>query len=106
MAGLGYGLDFNACAVTGMNERLAYVSPRTGRAVTEAAAGVWKERLLPLPGFLLTDSEGNAAEWVDGLRLAGHFLARDAFGHHHRPLPQARLALYDRAVQLALNETT
>ena len=106
LAGLGYGLDFNACAVSGMNERLAFVSPRTGRAVTEEAAGEWKERLLPLPGFLLTDSEGNAAEWVEGLRLAGHFLARDAFGHHHRPLPQARLALYDRAVHFALNETT
>ncbi len=41
------------------------------------------------------------AQWRDGLRLTGHFLARDAFGHHHRPLPAARIALYDRVTRLA-----
>ena len=102
---LGYGLDFSACAVTGSNERLAYVSPRTGRAVSDAAAGAWRERLLPLPVLLLHDETGSPADWRDGLRLTGHFLARDAFGHHHRPLPPARLALYDRVAALAENQT-
>ena len=105
LAGLGYGLDFSACTITGSADNLCYVSPRTGRAVSAEAAGEWKERLLPLPGFLLSESAGDAAEWADGLRLTGHFLARDAFGCHHKPLPPARLALYDRAAQLALNET-
>ncbi len=27
---LGFGLDLSACAATGGNDRLAYVSPRTG----------------------------------------------------------------------------
>lgn len=105
LAGLGYGLDLSACAVTGEGGALVGVSPRTGRAISADAAGVWRSRLLPLPAFLLADSSadsaGDAAQWADGLRLTGHFLARDAFGHHHRPLPQARLALYDRAVALA-----
>ena len=39
---------------------LAYVSPRTGRAVTAAAAGVWTHRLLPLPGFLVGANTGGA----------------------------------------------
>ena len=52
LAELGYGLDLGSCAVTGETEGLAYVSPRTGRAVTEAAAGVWTARLMRLPGFL------------------------------------------------------
>jgi DNA repair protein RecO (recombination protein O) len=103
---LGYGLDLSVCAVTGSRDNLRYVSPRTGRAVSEEAAGAWRERLLPLPAFLLTDeSVGDAAEWLDGLRLTGHFLARDAFGQHHKPLPAARLALTDRAERLALDET-
>ncbi len=104
LTGLGYGLDLLACAVTGGDDELIGVSPRTGRAVSRAAAGVWASRLLPLPRFLISESEGDAAEWAEGLRLTGHFLARDAFGHHHRPLPAARLALYDRAVALALRE--
>ena len=69
--------------------------------MADAAAGTWRERLLPLPAFLRDDGTGDAADWRDGLRLTGHFLARDAFGHQHRPLPAARLALYDRVALLA-----
>lgn len=101
LADLGYGLNLSACAVTGATEGLAYVSPRTGRAVTAEAAGVWRERLLALPGFLLNPAEdGSPADWVAGLRLTGHFLARDAFGVRHKPLPPARRMLYDRAALL------
>jgi DNA repair protein RecO (recombination protein O) len=102
LADLGYGLDLTACAVTGRTDGLTYVSPRTGRAVTRDAAGVWADRLLPLPGFLLDEGQGAAADWRDGLRLTGHFLTRDAFGHQHRPLPRARIMLYDRVAALAV----
>ena len=106
LSDLGYGLDLTACAVTGETSGLAFVSPRTGRAVTEAAAGLWKERLLRLPPFLTADALATPADWCDGLRLTGHFLARDAFGAQHRPLPQARQMLYDRVAALADESTT
>ncbi len=98
---LGYGLDLSSCAVTGATGadvagKLAYVSPRSGRAVSEDGAGAWKERLLPMPPFLLDGTPGTPADWADGLRLTGHFLARDAFGLQHKPLPHAQVALYDR----------
>ncbi len=98
---LGYGLDLTSCAVTGETAGLAFVSPKTGRAVTEAAAGIWTSRLLRLPAFLVGDGAATPADWRDGLRLTGHFLERDAFGHHHRPLPAARQMLYDRVAALA-----
>ena len=101
LADLGYGLTLDACALTGATDGLSWVSPRTGRAVADAAAGDWRARLLPLPPFLHAGGPGNAGEWRDGLRLTGHFLARDAFGHQHRPLPAARVALYDMACSLA-----
>ena len=101
LADLGYGLDLTCCAVTGETAGLAYVSPKTGRAVTAAAAGVWTSRLLRLPPFLVGDNESGPADWRDGLRLTGHLLERDAFGHHHRPLPTARRMLYDRVAALA-----
>lgn len=101
LADLGYGIDITACALTGATEGLAFVSPRTGRAVAAEAAGVWKERLLPLPAFLLGRADAGFAGWRDGLRLTGHFLARDAFGLQHRALPQSRVALYDRVATMA-----
>jgi DNA repair protein RecO (recombination protein O) len=102
---LGYGLDFSMCAVTGRTDGLAYVSPKTGRAVTRDGAGEWADRLLPLPGFLTRSTPPDVAGWRDGLRLTGHFLARDVFGNQHWPLPQARAMLYDRvAAMSARNE--
>ncbi|MFL5287101.1 MAG: DNA repair protein RecO [Rhodopila sp.] len=114
LADLGYGLDLSVCAVTGRRDGLVLVSPRTGRAVTLEGAGDWASRLLPLPEFLVcsgaTPDDGTPPNtpvgatpiaWRDGLRLTGHFLARDAFGHQHRPLPQARQMLYDRVSALA-----
>ncbi len=105
LAGLGFGLDLSTCAITGATTGLAFVSPRTGRAVTRQAAGVWASRLLTLPTFMTEPinaaSQTTPADWRDGLRLTGFFLARDAFGHRHRPLPQARTMLYDRVAALA-----
>ena len=99
---LGYGLDLTSCAVTGTREGLTHVSPRTGRAVSAEAAAPYIERLLPLPGFLLTGEEpGDPAAWDAGLRLTGHFLERDAFGARHRPVPEARHRLADRVAALA-----
>ncbi len=93
---LGFGLDFTANPVRDHeNDQLAYVSPRTGRAVALSAAGDWARRLLPLPAFLLDGSDADLAACLDGLRLTGHFLARDAFGARHRPLPPARQRLYE-----------
>lgn len=128
LAELGFGLDLTRCAVSGDTDGLAYVSPRTGRAVSSAAAGIWVGRLLRLPGFLRPEAgtppprrtaapavptrppttpstasmaEPSLTDLRDGLRLTGHFLSRDAFGQRHRPLPQARVMLYDRVTALA-----
>lgn len=97
---LGYGMDLSSCAVTSASDDLVWVSPRTGHAVSAAAAGPWKERLLPLPGFLVGTAPGGPLPWVEGLALTGHFLARDAFGLQHKPLPPARVRLAERAAAI------
>ncbi len=98
---LGFGLDLSSCAVTGACDTLTYVSPRTGRAVSQDAAGLWKERLLPLPPFLTGDTAGDPPQWADGLRLTERFLARDAFGLRHLAVPGARLRLSEKLNLLA-----
>ncbi|MGK6321084.1 DNA repair protein RecO [Sphingomonas sp. DT-204] len=77
LAELGFGLDLDRCVATGSNDDLAYVSPRSGAAVSRSAAAGYEARLLRYPAFL---QGGGAAEWddiLDGLRLTGHFLERD-----------------------------
>ena len=104
LSDLGYGLDLTTCVVTGRTEGLTHVSPKTGRAVTMEGAGTWAAKLLPLPPFLTSPIPPDAQAWRDGLRLTGHFLTRDAFGHQHRPLPQARRMLYDRVSALTTKD--
>ena len=93
---LGYGLDLGSCAVTGSAEDLAFVSPRTGRAVSRDGAGDWVDRLLPLPPCLLGQGPAEPAEIVAGLATTGHFLARLLADLGDRPLPDARMRLLAR----------
>jgi DNA repair protein RecO (recombination protein O) len=87
---LGFALALETCAVTDVTDDLAFVSPRTGRAVARAAAGDLAPRLLPLPDFLQRDVPARFSSILEGLRLAGHFLARQALSPADRPLPAAR----------------
>lgn len=95
---LGFALDLDSCAVTGETQELAYVSPRSGRAVSEKGAGEWADRLLPLPRALRgLISEDALDEVPAGLRVTGHFLqAWVAPSLGNKPLPVARQRLLDR----------
>lgn len=82
LAELGFGLDLEACAATGVRENLVYVSPKSGRAVSREAGAPYADRLLPLPDFIAREAAANAIEQESieaGLRLAGYFLRRDLF---------------------------
>lgn len=94
---LGFGLDLSKCAATGAVDDLIYVSPRTGRAVSREAGEPYKERLLPLPPFMLSSQGGlSAGDVRAGLDITAHFLELFVFGPLNRPLPPARLWLVDR----------
>lgn len=96
---MGFGLDLGRCAVTGASEGLAYISPRSGRAVSRAGAGEWADRLFPLPALMggAGDNRGNGL--AEGLAITGHFLThRIAAELVGRPLPAARGRLIDRLV--------
>ena len=88
----GYQLDLDRCAASGETTNLAYVSPKSGVAVSRHHAGQFANRLLALPGFL-----GGVAcpshDWVAGLDLTGHFLAKRVFAAHNADIPAARRRL-------------
>jgi DNA repair protein RecO (recombination protein O) len=96
LADLGFGLDLGRCAVTGGAEDLAFVSPRSGRAVSRAAAGPYVDRLLPLPPFLVGQGPPDAAQVRAGLELTGAFLRRHLFDASDTAMPRARQLLLDR----------
>jgi len=96
LAALGFGLDLTRCAATGIAEDLAYVSPRTGRAVSREAGAPYRDKLLLLPDFLWRDAEAGPADIALGLTLTGYFLHHHVLGPQGRTVPEARERLYDR----------
>jgi DNA repair protein RecO (recombination protein O) len=90
LAALGFGLDLKRCAVTGAAADLAYVSPRTGRAVSRAAGCPYKRKLLPLPEFLWQERPAAAVDIEHGLALTEHFLRHHLLAPQGRHLPPAR----------------
>lgn len=86
---LGFGLDLSECAVTAERENLSHVSPKSGRAVSTAAAEPYKGRLLVLPPFLLGGG-GDHQQVLDGLKLTGFFLNRQVYGDNGQAQPDAR----------------
>jgi len=99
LAELGFGLDLDRCAVTGSNDDLVAVSPRSGRAVSATEAEPYSGKLLPLPKFV---REGGGASWPeirDGLELSGHFLIRDVLTGRTAGLAEARSRLIERLLR-------
>jgi DNA repair protein RecO (recombination protein O) len=96
LAALGFGLDLSRCAVIGHNHDLAFVSPRTGRAVSREAAEPYRDKLLPLPAFLWRPAPAPPSDIVAGLNLTGYFLDRHVLLPQGRSLPEARVRFADR----------
>lgn len=87
---LGVGLDLESCAATGGREDLAFVSPKSGRAVSRSAGEPYADRLLGLPGFLSGAAAADAAALRDGFRMTGYFLERHVMEARGLAMPMQR----------------
>lgn len=102
LAELGFGLDMSECVATGSRDDLAFVSPKSGGAVSAAAAAGYEKRLLRLPPFLRHDqadaaeTEPTMADVLDFLAITGHFIDRDLLDGRNRDLAGVRQRLVDR----------
>jgi DNA repair protein RecO (recombination protein O) len=93
LAELGYGLDLSRCAATNATDDLAYVSPKSGRAVSAMAGEPYRDRLLALPAFLTGRSRANRPAPEDvaaGFRLTDFFLRQNVFEPRGEAPPQER----------------
>ncbi len=99
LSALGFGLDLDKCALSGANDGLTHVSPKTGRAVRGSEAEDYVERLFPLPGFLIDPGALAMAEDIeDALRLTGYFLEERLFSAVHKPIPATRARLVPKLI--------
>lgn len=98
---LGFGLDLETCAATGVTEDLTHVSPRTGRAVSRAAAAPYLDKLLKLPSFLHSRGNASPGDIEDAFRLSAHFFDKHVWTPRHLAVPSVRDLLISRLVDKA-----
>lgn len=91
---LGFGLDLTECAVTGQRSELAYVSPKSGRAVCAEAGEPWRDKLFELPAFMRSQAREAAdiAALDAAFRLTSHFFARHVYEPRGMNVPESRAA--------------
>lgn len=93
---LGIGLDLSECAATGTTRDLAYVSPKTGKAVCRVAGEAYRDRLFAYPRFIIEKNEFPApAEQRALLQMTGFFLQKNFFNLHSLKFPPNRASLLD-----------
>jgi DNA repair protein RecO (recombination protein O) len=91
LAELGFACDLSRCAATGTVEDLAYISPKTGRAVSRAAGAPYHHRLFALPAFWRHgENEPSETELYEALSITGHFLEMCLLAPRSLSLPEAR----------------
>ena len=92
---LGLGLSLECCAVTGQTEGLAYVSPKTGKAVCKEVGAPYHDRLFDYPHFVVDKSDtASYAEIFNVLKMTEFFLYENFFKFHNLILPQSRANLW------------
>ncbi len=97
LAELGFGLNLEECVVTGSADDLAFISPKSGGAVSVGAAAGYEDRMFRLPPFLRgQDASPSMGDVLDGLVITGHFLDRDILDGRNRDLLIARERLTGR----------
>jgi DNA repair protein RecO (recombination protein O) len=85
---LGFGIDLSECCVTQSQQDLTYISPKTGRAVSQKAAEPYKDKLLPLPVCWLNSTAIPSEElkWKDitnAFQVTQHFWHKWLFDDKH-----------------------
>lgn len=91
---LGIGLDLSCCAVTGQTENLAYVSPKSGKAVSAEAGEIYKDKLFLYPHFVMQNRNNPKPEELRNLlRMTEFFLRKNFFNSHGLKFPESRANL-------------
>lgn len=91
---LGIGLDLSACAATGSKENLAFVSPKSGKAVCLEAGLPYADKMYRFPRYIVDKNDRpEAAEVADLLKMTGYFLNKNFFVSNGLNFPANRANL-------------
>ena len=91
---LGVGVDLSECSATGQTENLAFVSPKSAKAVCLEAGLPYKDRLFKYPKFIVEHNYNpTLVEVIELLKMTEFFLNKNFFAIHNLKFPECRVSL-------------
>ncbi len=105
LSSLGFGLDLSSCVLTGSRKDLAWVSPKSGKAVSYNSGLEYSNKLLYLPPFLIEKKyTKDIGEIFKALTLTGYFLKKFLYKDMGRNLPLNRIRLFQKIEDMNKND--
>lgn len=91
LSSCGYGLDLSRCVVTESPNDLAYISPKSGCAVSKSAGLAYHNKLFKMPSFFIEQGgEININEALESINITGYFLSKRLLKDDRHGLPKIR----------------
>lgn len=101
----GFGFDLTCCALTGEEENLYYISPKTGAAATREAGEKYKERLFVIPQFFLENTvKATISEIVEALSITRFFMAKNFFADNKMDIPSPAAGFAEEVLRIRDSE--
>lgn len=90
----GYGLDLSKCVVSNATVGLAYISPKSGCAVSTGAGQPYHDKLFKMPAFYLNNAHPTDSESVTlALKINEFFLRKRIFEPNNMRMIEERCGL-------------
>ena len=98
---LGFGLDFSKCPINNTTDDLTFISPKTGRVISQTVGMPYKNKLLTLPlilrqvNYTQEDIHCSDVEFAQCLTVTNYFLYKHCFHPYKISIPIERQLLYN-----------
>jgi DNA repair protein RecO (recombination protein O) len=91
---VGFGLDLEKCAATGTAKNLAYLSPKTGRAICFESGLPFHEKLFQMPKlFADPNVQPESQDILHAMRVTRYFFMKNIFQDRQSQFPSMRIRL-------------
>jgi DNA repair protein RecO (recombination protein O) len=96
LSSLGYGLELDKCVITNQTDNLKYISPKSGKAVSEQEGEKYQHLLIKMPVFFINHTENISKQDIkDAFEVTIFFIRKFLLKSRNKINLDARIKLQE-----------